>query len=132
MNSLRGLGVALLTVLSSCDIGNVSNIPDNSGASGFGYASGLFRNDAGIYFDVTYDREGTVQVAVRCRCSYEYDADACVLDTESGTYPIVIPETGKWCLVPVEIVVGRGPGRIVVRKVHPMKGDVQIDYIEFL
>lgn len=128
----RLFGIVVLAAFLSCSRGSGHYVQDRGESSGFGYASGLYHDGSGISFDVFSESGGVSAVIVRCRCRFDYDADAFVLSSGGNTYALQIPEAGPWCEVTMDILLEKGLNHITMKAVHPLKDDIHIDYIEIL
>ncbi len=116
-------------ILASCEDGRlpVLGVQENSG---FSYACNMQSSGAVLQFNVYSDRNRETEVLIRCRTRFSYDADACAFEYDGHVEPITIPPDGQWNIIALPVVLKEGINVLEFKRVHPMKDDIAIDYIE--
>lgn len=125
----RYVFLSLLILVCSCSKDVLQGLTPNE-CSGYGYASLSYYGNSESVFIVNSDKSSDVTLSVRCKCSFDYDHDSCSLILDDQTYPIVIPEIGKWTIANVNVKLVEGRNMLVIKALKPIKDNVLIDYIE--
>lgn len=124
-----GLCVAAAVFCVSCaKDGCPSSAPQEH--SGFGYACNLQSPGAELQFEIYSGTGRRAELLVRCRCRFDYDSQACVLEYGPHTEPLSIPPDGKWQSLTLPLFLYPGINVLKFKRIHPMKDDVAIDFIE--
>ena len=98
--------------------------------SGYSYACNMQSQDAVLQFNIYSDRNRETTILVRCRTRFAYDSDACVYEFDGHVEPMIIPPDGQWTFITLPVILKKGINILEFKRVHPMKDDVSIDYIE--
>lgn len=123
--------VLAAAILVSCKDGSSRSVVSQQDCSGLGYACNLQREGAELQFRVLSLQECDVELCVRCRCRFDYDSDACMMEYGGKVEVLSISPDGRWNTLTFPVVLKEGVNVITFKGVHPMKDDVSIDYIEF-
>lgn len=127
----RALAAAVCALMLCSCAKQYGHVPSEQECSGFGYAGNFFRDGAQAVFSIESERDMEVGMKIRCKCLFAHDASSCELVCGGRTVPVIIPETGKWCMVTVDVKLYEGLNLVTITGKGPMKSDVLIDYIEY-